>query len=209
MWRRTNSWILAVSLGHPVGTDPERFHLIAPYESDPRKWLKGKWIDLYSGQQYRITTAGHHGTRGTARAKTYDDILREYEFHAESKRADASGNPCKKQSIGLLRRRHVGIGLIRYIGKESNQIEAVESGLVHSEKQAYTDYPDPRRDEWQTSILAALKRTPLKVLSDMSGISARELKYLRAGHSRPHPRNREVLMSVVRRLYPHLFGQAF
>jgi len=26
-------------LGHPIGAEPERFHLIAPYESDPRKWL--------------------------------------------------------------------------------------------------------------------------------------------------------------------------
>jgi hypothetical protein len=25
-------------LGHPIGADPERFHLIAPYETDPRKW---------------------------------------------------------------------------------------------------------------------------------------------------------------------------
>jgi hypothetical protein len=24
-------------LGHPIGSDPERFHLIAPYESDPKR----------------------------------------------------------------------------------------------------------------------------------------------------------------------------
>ena len=28
------------ALGHPIGSDPERFHLIAPYETDSRKWLK-------------------------------------------------------------------------------------------------------------------------------------------------------------------------
>ena len=27
-------------LGHPIGVDAEHFHLIAPYESDPRKWIK-------------------------------------------------------------------------------------------------------------------------------------------------------------------------
>jgi hypothetical protein len=27
-------------LGHPAGAKPERFHLIGPYKSDPRQWLK-------------------------------------------------------------------------------------------------------------------------------------------------------------------------
>jgi hypothetical protein len=32
-------------LGHPRGTKPERFHLIAPYETDSGQWLKKNWID--------------------------------------------------------------------------------------------------------------------------------------------------------------------
>jgi len=36
------------------------------------------WIDQYTGKTYRITTTGHHGTRQTARVKTYGDALREY-----------------------------------------------------------------------------------------------------------------------------------
>ena len=42
-------------LGHPIGVDPERFHLIAPYETDPRQWEKMQWIDQYSGKRYRIS----------------------------------------------------------------------------------------------------------------------------------------------------------
>ena len=30
---------------HPIGADPEQFHLIAPYESDARRWEKLTWID--------------------------------------------------------------------------------------------------------------------------------------------------------------------
>jgi len=50
--------------GHPSDVDPERFHLIAPYESDPERWTDIEWIDQYSGKPYRITTEGHHGGRG-------------------------------------------------------------------------------------------------------------------------------------------------
>jgi hypothetical protein len=55
--------------GHPTGVDAKRFHLIAPYDTNPKRWTKIEWIDQYSGQPYRITTEGHHGARGVARVK--------------------------------------------------------------------------------------------------------------------------------------------
>jgi hypothetical protein len=83
------------ALGHPVGTDPSRFHLIAPYDADSRNWVKAGWTDQYTGKTYRIATTGQHGTRHTARVRTYGEILTEYEFHPESKCADANGNDPK------------------------------------------------------------------------------------------------------------------
>src|SRR5262249_27210298 len=133
-------------LGHPVGVDPERFHLIGPYESDAREWLKREWIDQYSGRTYSITSTGHHGSRTVARVKTYGDVVTEYEFHPESKCADPEGNPCVRQTVGLLQRRHIWVDQIKYIGKESNSLEEVSQGLIHSELSVYTEYSDPRRD---------------------------------------------------------------
>ena len=188
------------SFGHPIGTDPERFHLIAPYESDPREWLKGDWIDQYSGNRYRITTSGLHGTRLAARVKTYGDVLIEYEYHPEAKCADAYGNPCGKQTIGLLHRRHIRIDQIKPIGKESNSLEEVESGLVHSEQNVYTEYPDPRRDEWETKFRPALQNAPLPILEKESGMSRRMLIYARTGRRRPHPKNQKQLGAILRKL---------
>jgi hypothetical protein len=34
------------AFGHPVGSDPERFHLISPYQTDARQWLKQEWTDI-------------------------------------------------------------------------------------------------------------------------------------------------------------------
>ena len=187
------------AFGHPKGADPEHFHLIAPYDNNSTRWLRMNWIDQYTGNSYRITTAGHNGTRRTARVKTYGDVLREYEFHPESKCADANGNPCEKQTVGLLRRRHIRIDHVKYIGKESNHLEAVDAGIIHSEKSIYTEYIDQSRDEWQTKIRPALKRLSLSRLIRESGLSRRALLDLRAGRSRPRPKHLDRLIVIVRR----------
>ncbi|HKW15866.1 MAG TPA: hypothetical protein VJO35_00005, partial [Terriglobales bacterium] len=88
----------------------------------------------------------------------------------------------------------------KYIGKESNSIEDVESGLAHSETSVYTQYPDPRRDEWEVRIRPILKRGSLRKLAELSGMSRSALKELRAGRSRPHIKTRESLISALRKL---------
>jgi hypothetical protein len=186
--------------GHPLNADPNRFHLIAPYETDSKKWLSKKWSDQYTGREHRITTEGHDDSPKTARVRTYGGVLREYEFHPESKCADADGNTCDRQTVGLLRRRHTRIGLIKYIGKESNSLEDVESGMEQSADNVYTEYPDPRRDEWQTELLPALRVVPLPVLIAETGMSGRALQYLRTGRRRPQARNLEALRAVLQKL---------
>ena len=69
--------------------------------------------------------------------------MTEYEFHPEAKCAEALGNPCERQTTGLLQRQHIKIDLIKCIGKESNGLENVEELMVHSEQNVYTEYADP------------------------------------------------------------------
>jgi hypothetical protein len=184
-------------LGHPVGADPGHFHLIAPYEKNPRKWPELPWTDQYTGKRYAISASGNHGTRAAARVKSYGDVLREYEFHAESKCADAGGEPSDKQTIGLLSRRHVTIGGLRFIGKESNRLEEVEQGLPTLEDGVYVDYPNPQRDKWVTTLLPVLRLMPLKELQHLSGLSRAALQAVRAGR-RPHAKNRALLIMIAK-----------
>jgi hypothetical protein len=194
-----------IPFGHPEGVDPEKFHLITPYDSDPRKWLKKEWIDQHSKKRFRITTRGHCGTRQTARVKTCGDVVTEYEFHPESKCADGSGNPCERQTTGLLQRRHIKIDLIKCIGKESNSLESVDEGLEHSGANVYTEYADPKRSEWITKIQPALKKAKLKVLVKAchGRLSRRELIDLRAGRRKPHRKNKEFLTAILQRINPN------
>ena len=181
------------AFGHPVGADPDRFHLLAPYETNALKWSTLKWIDQYSGKRYEITTAGSHGTRTMTRVKNYGNVLHEYEYHAESKCAGSDGVASTKQTVGLLQRRHVSISSLRFIGKESNHLEEVEEGVgVRSNAPPYTDYTDLRRDEWVEKVLPWLKGMPLGELTRRSGMSRAALQAIRAGR-RPHKRNAEIL----------------
>jgi len=106
----------------------------------------------------------------------------------------------REQTVGLLRRRHIRLEQIKYIGKESNSLVEVESGLIHSAQSVYTEYPDPRRDTWQTKILPALRRVPLKQLVRVSGMSSSALKEMWSGRSRPHPRNQKILAPLWRNI---------
>jgi len=184
------------AFGHPVGADPERFHLIAPYESDPRRWSRMEWIDQYSGVTHRIKTKGHHGGRGVARVKTYGDLLQEYVCHPESKCADANGETCDRETVGLLQRRHVRVETVRYIGKESNRLEDVDAGLLHAADSVYTEYVDPRREEWRQ----AAKVLSLKQWERATGRSRRTLIDARRGRRRPHRKQRAMLVAVARKL---------
>ena len=187
-------------LGHPIGADPEKFHLIAPYETDPRKWETMRWIDQYSkdGKRYRISTSAPHGSRTMARVKSYGDVLREYEYHPEAKCADASGAPCRKQTLGLLGRRHVAIDGFDYIGKESNKIEQVEEGGVPSESDVYTKFYDAQRDEWKTKWLPMLRSTPVPQLLER-GVSRATIYAARAGRE-PYGGTRAKLIAALKRV---------
>jgi hypothetical protein len=187
-------------LGHPTEVDPARFHLIAPYATNPSDWVKLKWIDQYTGKLYRVSTSGNYSSRQTARVKTFGDVISEYSFHAEPKCADARGAVCGKDSRGLLHRRRVQIERIRFIGKESNVLEEAYAGLIHSSQDAYTEYVDPSRDEWERKIRPALRKVSLSVSCKATGFSRRALINWRTGKSRPHPRNQLLLVAVMRQM---------
>lgn len=184
--------------GHPIGVNPEHFHLIAPHEKDPRKWLGCDWFDQYSGKKYQISTGDFHISPNTARVKTFADVIQEYEFHAEWKCADAAGNPSNQQTLGLLNRRHVRVGYVERIGKESNCLEEVEAGLEHSAENVYTVYRPVA--EWETVIVPATKTISLTVLEKETGLTDRMLRKARNGHTKPHVKNQVIIADAVRRI---------
>ena len=65
---------VASLFGHPEDVNPLKFHLIAPYESDSRKWLKLDWTDMHSGKRFAVTTRKNADAM-VARLKSYRDVI--------------------------------------------------------------------------------------------------------------------------------------
>jgi hypothetical protein len=126
----------------------------------------------------------------------------EYEHHSESKCSDKHGTICDGQTRRLLYRRHIKIGDIILIGKESNNLEEVDAGREHSLENVYTVYSDPTRDSWERLIMPKLMKIPLSRLIAETGLSRRMLIKARTGQVRPHPRNQSILADAVQQLCP-------
>jgi hypothetical protein len=182
-----------------MGVDPERFHLIAPFESNPNKWLRQPWIDVYSTKRYRVTSSRMRGAK-LAGLTTYGDVLREYEHHEELKCAGPDGKPCARQTVGLLSRRRVRIAALHFIGKESNLLEEVEEGTIHDRQSVYTEYHDPRRQHyaWEkvVSTIKAMSKRQRCALAKRAGVSVTTVEYARRGRM-PRPRNRAAIQAVL------------
>jgi hypothetical protein len=186
--------------GHPEGVDPARFHLVAPFESDPRKWGKLPWVNLYDdqGTRYQVTTKrSEYAVLDVVYVKTYRDVLDEYRAHAETKSLAPDGSMCSGSTIGLLWRRPVTALYLTHVGKESNRLEEVEAGLVHDPDEVYTTYHDPEHEAWQTLVVPVLKQMPRRRLMEQSGLDRSSITRIRTGHRVPHHAVRDGLIHMA------------
>jgi len=181
------------AFGHPVGTDPTRFHLVARYEREPDKWDTLEWIERYSGKVVRVTTRAP-APPDHARLKTIRDVVESFKVHPEPKSADSDGLPCGPASRGLLRRRSIVEAGIRYIGKESHKYDEVDARSIHDPDEVTVSY---RSDEWER-LKGRLHDYPATELARVGGVSVRSIKHYRAGRE-PRRAVKRRLLAFVRR----------
>jgi len=186
-------------LGRPPGVAPSNpIRLVTPFETNPQKWSRLQWTDLYSGRSYRVTTDWPGGGGSVAGVSSLDLVAAAYPFHQEPKRIDRDGQPCVKQTDGLLRRRIVhGAGSI-CIGKEAHRLD--DRSLITHPDELLNTYRDPRRDPWTGNVLPRLRAMAAKPggmtgLANTVGMSERRLRDVLKGRSRPRENARRVLLA--------------
>jgi hypothetical protein len=118
--------------------------------------------------------------------KSYCDVLEKYATHPEPKSAGPDGKPCGRSTRGPLTRRHAHARSIYYVGKESNFLEEVESGLLHDLDEVQEKYFDPNEDVWTEVIVPILRCMPKSEIARLTGVSERYVQHVRnRGKRRP------------------------
>jgi hypothetical protein len=193
-----NFFISAAGAKPPAGLELHgSFRLIAPWEPDPSRWERLSWRDAHHPElgTFRISTRPDRP--GVAKVETFSDLVAKYGTHPEFKSADAEGQPCTRATTGLLQRRHVTVGRIILIGKESNRLEEREAGELgwSDSDQWLTTYDD--HDEWNRIVLPCLRSIDRRTLLTAVGISDRRLRDILAGRAFPHRETQKRLLSCA------------
>lgn len=173
----------------PIGTDPERFHLVRAYETDRAQWLTGEWFDIHTGDAWRVTTSLTPDPSHQVALRTYGFVADAHFIHAESKSAGADGQPCGPHTRGLLAPRHIVADDYRLLGKEANKLVTVEKGLEHRYTDVQAIYVDPTHDAFAANYVARLRTIrPRRRVARAAGVSERAIRDILSGAStaRPH-----------------------
>ncbi len=158
------------------------------------EWLRSRWTDLHSSEEYRIRSKGH-SSPAAIRVQTHRDTLERFRTHPESKSADPDGNPSNERTVGLLRRLPIEPLCIFHIGKETNLIEQQEEGVLLADPQQVYSIAG----EWE-AIRSELDRVSIPELAERSGVSPRMLRNLRKGDRRPSAKTLEAIAAALVRM---------
>ena len=119
-----------LAVAHPTAHErarPDHVRtLIAPFERDPVRRLRGHWIDPHNPRQEprRVHTAITPTIRaGSAQVLSYRDYFEQYRHHPETKALDPNDRkPCHTWTRGVLQPWDLTATDQRRIGKESNRL---------------------------------------------------------------------------------------
>jgi len=166
----------------PPGKRPQ-FRLVAPYDKYPEHWIDLPWYDANTGERFSISTAGEGGA-GVVRVMTYREILQTHLVHEEAKSLSPDGQPCRRDTRGLLRRRRVQmLGNPAHIGKEGNLLEERVRGEIVEEQDYLDEYDDPEWSDFETIVKPAMLLLSSGRLSEASGLDRTTVKRIRSGRS--------------------------
>ncbi|MGH8945018.1 MAG: hypothetical protein ACRDVL_02580 [Acidimicrobiia bacterium] len=175
----------------------DRLHLVAPYEMDPTRWLELPWLDIYSGQTFRIGLAASPEDPRSVPVQTLRLAIEDWSTNPEPKSLGTDGEVCRQDTRGLLQRRPVRTTRERvtYIGKESNYLEEAMAGVMGL-KEILNEYPDPERDPWLNLVLPAIKRLGPQEVAKRVGVDSGTVRRWLRG-TRPGLKTKELALGVV------------
>jgi hypothetical protein len=182
--------------GHPAGVDPQRFQLVTPFTKATHSVDALPWIDRHTGTAYGVTT----DINGPDQAQiiTFRDHLHDYMMRPEAKACGPNGAPCTRGTVGQLRPRGVAVVLVRYIGKESNNLDDAAAAVAHDLADIVTTYRTPD-ETWHEYVVPILRDIGLDHLAALlPDVPPSSLADYLQGRSEPHsPRRQRLLVAAA------------
>lgn len=186
----------------PQAIEGEKCALIAPYESDPAKWTRITWTNHYEpGSEYHIATEPRLVQPDeTVAVRTLRHVFDEYRSSPEPKSLGADGQPCGRDTIGLLGRRPVRAISNTLVGKEMKAHEEQLIRIRQTEDERINSYHQPGGDDFARvrQALHALAE-PVEQTARDAQVSERVVKRARAGEPVSAESQRKLTRHAVRR----------
>jgi hypothetical protein len=119
---RPLNFMLAVQLMGEVSNGSQaKLCLVTPFTKNRSAWKTAIYRDVASGEEYTLYDEDAPCKPSQVDAICYGGIIEQHRFHPEPKFCGADGQPCGRNTRGLLEQRHVQIGRKIPIRKESNR----------------------------------------------------------------------------------------
>ncbi len=102
----------------------EKVLLVCAYSSKQKDWISLECVNVYDGKKYRMLNCKK--TNGNIPYNVvfpsqFAQLVIQYQKHPEAKSLAPDGSACKAETRGLLKRAHVGVDEVRYVGKETDR----------------------------------------------------------------------------------------
>jgi hypothetical protein len=186
--------ILLSAISLKQAREDKRVCLIAPSTALHPTQLS--WVNIHDpeGDPYWIVSPTREYWGGhSLPAQTYRDLIHRHGQQPESKSLTYDGEPCKGRSRGPLIRRHVQVVDVLHIGKEANEIDKVQAGLIDTEEEVLLTY---ERALWEL-IQPILCDLPIAQVIERTGYSRSMVYRLRRGEKRPSSDRFEILLVLI------------
>ena len=83
------------------------------------------------------------------------------------------------------------------VGKEANELEDVQAGLVHNWDEVRSLFRRSEHSDWLAVVVPVLTRARAAWLSKQTGLALSTIKAARNGHTVPHGDNRAALTKAA------------
>ena len=174
---------------------PERFRLVASFESDPTKWKRAKCMNIgdpKDRRRYGLSTSFTSSDFGKkAIVETFQNLFYRYMRHPEAKSLGPDGEPCTADTRGLLGRSHIIAGKHRRISKEHDR-RWEEGDDLESLMYLPVEYEEPGQEATDPRL-----RASERLIRKIKKIGIRKL--VRFGLARRIRCGRRILEKICRR----------